>query len=59
MKQNGTKKLTYADVGYHGKPIETLSKEKLLEAYLELVQKVYDSAALGETCKDVFTVAEE
>jgi hypothetical protein len=38
MQWNGIKKLTYADIGYHGKPIDTLTREELLEAYLELVQ---------------------
>jgi hypothetical protein len=57
MQQNGIKKLTYADIGYRGKPIDTLTREELLEAYLELVQKVYELAETEDICRDVFTVA--
>ena len=59
MKRTGFKKLTYSDVGYYGKPLDTLTKQELLEAYLELVQKVHESAANGEKCKDVFSITED
>jgi len=36
MKVNNPKKLTYADIAYQGKPIDTLSRNELLDAYLEL-----------------------
>jgi len=56
MQQEKSRKLTGADIGYHGKPIDTLSREELLEAFIELSQKVYDCASQENTCKDLFTV---
>ena len=56
MQQKNSRKLTGADVGYHGKPIDSLSREELLEAVIELSQKVYDYASHENTCKDLFTV---
>jgi hypothetical protein len=56
MQEKKSRKLTGADVGYHGKPIDTLSREELLEAFIELSQKVYDCASHENTCKDLFTV---
>jgi len=56
MQQKMTRKLTGEDIGYHGKPIDTLTREELLEAFLDLSQAVYDCAAEENTCKDLFTV---
>ena len=56
MQQKNSRKFTGADVGYHGKPIDSLSREELLEAVIELSQKVYDCASHENTCKDLFTV---
>jgi hypothetical protein len=49
-------KLDYSAVGYKGKPIDTLTREELLEAFLELVQKVYDCASQDNHCKDIFLI---
>jgi len=54
MQQKTSGKLTGADIGYHGKPIDTLTREELLDAFVELSQKVYDCASLDNTCKDLF-----
>ena len=56
MQQKTGRKLTGADVGYHGKPIDSLTREELLEAFIELSQKVYDCASHENMCKDLFTV---
>ena len=59
MQQDRAKKLTYVDVAFHGKSMDTLSKEELMDALLELVEKVYECSAEGNMCKDVFTVRRE
>ena len=56
MQQNTNRKLTGADIGYHGRPIDTLTREELLDAFIELSQKVYDCASRENKCKDIFTV---
>ncbi len=56
MKENAPKKLTYADIGYQGKSIDALSRKELLDAYLELAQKVYECAVTDSKCKDVFVI---
>ena len=53
--KNDKRKLRYSDIGYHGKPINTLTREELLEAFLELSQNVHDCAVKQGKCKDVFT----
>jgi hypothetical protein len=50
-------RLTYSDIGYHGKPIDTLTRAELLEAFFELSQKVYKCATKEGKCKDVFKVS--
>ena len=57
MQKNGVKKLTYTDVGYRGRSIDTLTREELMEAYLDLVQKVYECAKTEDVCRDIFTIA--
>jgi len=56
MQEHAVKKISYADVGYHGKPIDALNREELLEAFLELAQTVLNCAATNNQCKAVFTV---
>lgn len=56
MLENDAKKISYADVGYHGKPIDDLTREELLEAFLELAQTVLNCAATNNQCKAVFSV---
>ena len=58
MQQERIKKLAYSDIAFHGKPMDTLTRDELMEVLLELVQKVYECSAEGNMCKDVFTVAE-
>jgi hypothetical protein len=48
--------LDLSDIGYKGKPIDTLSKEEILEAFLELAQSVYDCASQENQCKDIFQI---
>lgn len=50
QQQNKNRKLTGADIGYHGKSIDTLSREELLEAMIELSQKVYNCAPRDNEC---------
>jgi hypothetical protein len=52
------KKLTSPEIGYYGEPINELSREDLLEAFLELSQMVYDCAAGGNKCKGIFSVTD-
>jgi len=59
MQHDRLKNLTYADVAFHGKSMDTLTKEELMDALLELVQKVYECSEEGNMCKDVFTVRRE
>jgi hypothetical protein len=47
-------KLNYSDIAYYGKPIDTLTREELLDAFLEFAQIVYEGAKHGAACKDVF-----
>jgi hypothetical protein len=54
-KNNG--KLSCSDIAYHGKCIDTLTREELLEAFLELAQTVHKCAVIDGKCKDVFTVS--
>ena len=59
MKKDDTIKISCSDIGYHGKPIETLTREELLEAFLELAQTVLDCASTNNQCKAVFTVNQD
>jgi adenosylmethionine-8-amino-7-oxononanoate aminotransferase len=56
MQQTKNRKLTGADIGYHGKPIDALTREELLDAFIEPSQMVYDCAALENRCKDLLKV---
>ena len=58
MQQSKTKILRTSDIGYHGKPIETLSKEELLSAFVELTQLVYNCASSNNKCKALLSIAE-
>ena len=59
MHKNDTKKISCADIGYHGKPIDDLTREELLEAFLELAQTVVNCASTNNQCKAVFTVNQD
>jgi len=54
--QKNSRKLTGADIGYHGKPIDTLTRNELLDAFIELSQTVYDCVSRENKCKDLFSV---
>ena len=56
MAQPAAKQLDFSDIGYKGKPIDTLSREELLEAFLELAQTVYECARKDNPCKNIFLV---
>jgi len=56
MQQKKTRKLTGTDIGYHGRPIDSLNREELLEAFIELSQQVYDCVCQESACKDFFSV---
>jgi hypothetical protein len=59
MQQQSKKKtLQASDIGYHGKPIETLSREELLGAFVELTQLVYNCASNNNKCKALVSIAE-
>ena len=51
MQDIDTVKLKCSDVGYHGKPIDDLTREELLEAFLDLAQRVYNCASTNNQCK--------
>ncbi len=48
MQLQAAKQLNCSDIGYKGKPIDTLTREELLDGFLELAQRVarYDSPVL-------------
>ena len=39
------------DIGYYGKPIDSLSREELISALTELAQAIYDCAATNGDCR--------
>jgi len=55
MQDIDTVKLKCSDVGYHGKPIDDLTREKLLEAFLDLAQRVYNCASTNKQCNAVLS----
>ena len=59
MLENDIKKICCSDIGYHGKPIDALTREELLEAFVELAQTVVECASTNNQCKAVFTVNRE
>ena len=56
MQELDTKNLRCGDIGYHGKPIEALTREELMEALLELTQIVYNCASTNNQCKAILTI---
>jgi hypothetical protein len=59
MKGNDMNKISCSDIGYHGKPIDDLSREELLEAFLELAQTVVNCASTNNQCKAIFSVNQD
>jgi len=39
------------DIGYYGRPIDSLSRDELIRALTELAQAVYDCAATNGDCR--------
>jgi hypothetical protein len=56
MQLQAAKQLNYSDIGYKGKPIDALTREELLDGFLELAQRVYDCASQDNHCKDLFFI---
>jgi hypothetical protein len=56
MSQSETKELSPSDIGYRGKPIETLTKEELMDAFLELSQLIYNCASTNNQCKAMISI---
>ena len=46
-------KLNYKDVAYYGRSIESLTREELLDAFLDLAKTVNDCPVKGD-CKRLF-----
>ena len=53
------KKINCSDIGYHGTPIDVLTREELIEAILELAQTVVDCSSTNNQCKAIFTVNQD
>ena len=41
------------DIGYYGKPIDSLSREELICAITELAQAIYDCATSNGDCRKI------
>jgi hypothetical protein len=50
------KNLSYSDIGFYGKPIDSLSREELLEALFELVHIIQNCAAEDNPCRSILNV---
>jgi hypothetical protein len=44
MQKDEKKQLKLSDIGYHGKPVDSLSKRELQIAFLEVAQHLYNCA---------------
>ena len=49
MKKEHTK-LKLSDIGYYGKPVETLSMEELQSAFLDTARILYNCVLKNENC---------
>jgi hypothetical protein len=59
MQEDYTEKLCCSDIGCHGRPIDHLTREELLEAFLEFAQTVVSCASTNNQCKAIFSVNQE
>ena len=57
--ESSSNMVSYLKLGYHGKPIDALTREELLEAFLELAQTVVNCASINNQCKAIFTVNQD
>ena len=58
MSKDVTKrKLTFSDIGYHGKQLDKLSKNELIDLCLKLAQSIHDCSIEDARCKNVFSIS--
>ena len=50
------RQLTGSDIGYHGKPLDKLSKDELIDFCLKLAQSIHDCSFDEAPCKNVFSI---
>jgi len=46
--QNNKDRLELSDIAYHGKPVNTLTKKELQEAFLEIARQLYNCTSKKE-----------
>ena len=49
-------KVDHKEIAYYGQPIDTLSREELLQAFEELASAIEDCAIKGGKCQDIVRV---
>ena len=49
-------KVNRKEIAYYGRPIDTLSREELLQAFEELAFAIEDCAIRGKLCQDIISV---
>jgi hypothetical protein len=49
-------KVDRKEIAYYGQPIETLSREKLLQAFEELASAIQDCAIKGNKCQEIIHI---
>jgi len=52
LQDDMRKKLDIADIGYYGKPLDTLSRDELIGFCLQLVQTIYECSHTERTAQD-------
>lgn len=53
---NTLKKFDYKEIGYYGKPIDSLTREELLEAFAELAGAIAECAVKGKKCEELIFI---
>ena len=49
-------KVDRKEIAYYGQPIDTLSREELLQALEELVSAIEDCAIRDKKCQDIISI---
>ena len=49
-------KVDRKEIAYYGQPIDTLSKEQLLQTFEELASAIQDCASKGNKCQKIIRV---
>ena len=49
-------KLAHSDIGYYKKPIDSLSREELLDALLELAQRLQECAIQDNAGRSIISI---